>query len=48
MTTVGFLLLKNSPDFSEKELFKATKAFHHDLPNKEKELLKLKHFRSKS
>ena len=46
MSTVGFLLLKNSPDFDEQELLKAVKGFHYDIPSEEKHKIKLRHFNS--
>ena len=44
MSTVGFIYLKNVPDYDQQELFKAIKSFHHDIPLEDKDQLKLKHF----
>ena len=44
MSNVGFIYLKNVPGYNQQELFKAVKAFHHDIPLKDKDQMKLKHF----
>jgi len=44
MSNVGFIYLKNVPDYRQAELYKAVKAFHHDITLEDKEQMKLKHF----
>lgn len=35
LRTVGFLTLENVVDYDEGELFQATRAFFHDIPQEE-------------
>ena len=44
MKTVGFLLLKNVPNFDEGELFRAVKGFYHDIPEEERQKTVWKNF----
>ena len=48
MSNTGFVTLERVPDYDEDELFRAVKAFHHDIPLEEKDKLKLKHFNQKN
>ena len=48
MSTVGFLLLSNIPDYDQAELLRAVNAFHNDIPLEDKYKLCPKHFNSQN